>query len=138
MQIIKRHAHKIVVLLLSTTGLFGINKAKARDFGVKNEIKTGIASWYGIKFHGKKTANGETFNQLLLTCASNVYPLGTWLKVTNTRNNKSVTVKVNDRMNPRMTRVVDLSKGAAIQIGIDKTGVGKVKVQNLGKKYPGV
>jgi rare lipoprotein A len=98
--------------------------------------KKGMASYYANSFVGKKTANGEIFSQDKLTCASNVYPLGTWLKVTNVRNGKSVIVKVNDRMHPRMKRIVDLSKLAAQELSMIKSGVAQVQVENLGKVLP--
>jgi rare lipoprotein A len=127
---ILRHSLLWVAVVLAATAV------SAREEGTKAEVKTGIASWYGTSFHGKRTANGDTFNRQALTCASNQYPLGTWLRVTNLRNGRSVVVKVNDRMHPRMRRVVDLSQQAARQIGIEKSGVGKVEVQNLGKSMP--
>ena len=101
-------------------------------------IKTGLASWYHDKFHGRKTASGDIFSQKKLTCASNQYPLGTWLRVTNLINGKSVIVRVNDRMAVRMKRVVDLSKAAAREIGMEKSGVGRVKVESFGKHKPGL
>jgi rare lipoprotein A len=119
--------------ILSFALLLGVKPAQARDTKATGEVKTGIASWYGPNFHGRKTANGEIFDQQKLTCASNHFPLGTWLKITNLRNGKSVVVKVNDRMSPKVHRVVDLSKAAGAIIGIDKTGIGKVQVENLGK-----
>ncbi|HMI77592.1 MAG TPA: septal ring lytic transglycosylase RlpA family protein, partial [Ferruginibacter sp.] len=61
----------------------------------------GLASFYANKFSGRRTANGEIFNQKKLTCACNVLPLGTWVKVTNLRNGRSVTVKIKDRIHPR-------------------------------------
>lgn len=105
---------------------------------VKTAIKTGTASWYHDKFQGRKTASGDIFSQVKLTCASNLYPLGTWLKITNIKNGKSVLVRVNDRMNARMKRVVDLSKAAARTIGIEKSGLGQVTVQSFGKHKPAV
>lgn len=99
-------------------------------------VKTGMASWYHDKFIGRKTANGDIFSQKKLTCASNHFPLGTWLKITNTRNGKSVLVRVNDRMSAKMKRVVDLSRLAAQKIGIEKSGVGKVTVQSYGMTKP--
>ncbi|MES2851181.1 MAG: septal ring lytic transglycosylase RlpA family protein [Bacteroidota bacterium] len=97
----------------------------------------GQASFYANKFNGRKTANGEIFDQKKFTCACNAVKLGTWLRVTNVRNGKSVIVKVNDRIHPRMRRVVDLTSGAARQIGITaKHGLGRVKVEVLGKKKP--
>lgn len=100
------------------------------------ENKKGVASYYSNFFVGRKTASGEIFSQEKLTCASNQYPLGTWLRVTNLRNGKSVVVKVNDRMHPRMNRVVDLSRMAAGELGMIKSGIAKVEVENLGKSRP--
>ena len=102
----------------------------------KLNIRKGAASYYHNSFVGKKTASGEVFSQKKLTCASNLYPLGTWLKVTNVRNGKSVIVKVNDRMHPRMKRVVDLSQMAAEALGMIKSGIAQVEVENLGKIPP--
>ncbi len=97
----------------------------------------GVASWYSDSFDGRKTSNGEIFRQSKLTCAThNGYKFGTWLRVTNLRNGKSVIVKVNDRMHPRMKRIVDLSRAAAKQIGIISSGLTKVKVEILGKHKP--
>jgi rare lipoprotein A len=104
--------------------------------GEKLENKKGTASYYNNSFIGKKTASGEIFSQEKLTCASNQYPIGTWLKVTNLRNGKSVIVKVNDRMHPRMNRVVDLTKVAAQELGMISSGLAKVEVENLGKSRP--
>lgn len=98
--------------------------------------KRGSASYYNNSFQGKRTASGEIFSQQKLTCASNVFPLGTWLRITNLKNGKSVIVKVNDRMHPRMKRVVDLSKLAAENIGMVSAGVAQVEVENLGKTLP--
>jgi rare lipoprotein A len=101
--------------------------------GSKNKLK-GTASFYSNKFEGRKTANGEIFSQKKMTCACNVLPLGTWIKVTNTKNNKSVTVKVNDRLHPRMSRIVDLTRAAAVQLNFIDAGLANVTVQVLGKK----
>jgi rare lipoprotein A len=67
-----------------------------------------------------------------------VLPLGTWIKVTNLRNGKSIIVKTNDRLHPRMKRVVDLSRSAAQKIGYIGYGLTRVKVEVLGKKKPSV
>ena len=102
----------------------------------KTTAKKGVASYYSNSFQGKKTASGEIFNQQNFTCASNVFPLGTWLRVTNVKNGKTVIVKVNDRMHPKMKRVVDLSKVAAEDLGMIKSGIAQVEVENLGKVRP--
>ncbi|MBS1565138.1 MAG: septal ring lytic transglycosylase RlpA family protein [Bacteroidetes bacterium] len=96
----------------------------------------GIASFYSNKFQGKPTANGELFDQQKMTCAHNSLPFGTWLKVTNLRNNRSVVVRVNDRLNYHNHRLVDLSRSAAGKLGYVKHGLARVKVQVLGKKRP--
>jgi rare lipoprotein A len=96
----------------------------------------GTASFYANKFVGRQTASGELFSQEKFTCACNMVPLGTWVKVTNVRNGKSVIVKVNDRIHPRMRRVVDLSKIAARRLGYTAKGLVRVKVEVIGKKKP--
>jgi rare lipoprotein A len=94
-------------------------------------IKYGIASFYAKKFNGRKTANGEIFSSTKYTAACNVLPLNTWIKVTNLRNNKSVVVKVNDRLHARNKRLVDLSKSAAQKLGYYGRGITRVKVEVL-------
>lgn len=89
----------------------------------------GLASYYSDKFNGRKTASGEIFNQNKLTAACNQLPLGTRIKVTNIKNGDTVIVKVNDRLHPKMKRVVDLSKSAAKKIGLTSAGVTRVKVE---------
>ena len=98
------------------------------------KILYGIASYYAEKFNGRKTANGEIYDGTKMTAACNSLPLGTWIRVTNLSNNRSVIVKTNDRLHPRMTRVVDLSRAAAEKLGFIKKGLTKVKVEVLGKK----
>ncbi len=94
----------------------------------------GVASYYHDKFVGRKTANGEIFSQKKYTAACNSLPLGTYLRVTNIKNNKSVVVKVNDRLAKHNKRVVDLSKCSARKIGSIKAGLAKVKVEVITKE----
>ncbi len=94
-------------------------------------VAVGFASFYADKFQGRKTASGERFSQKKMTCAHNTYPMGTRIRVTNLSNHRSVVVKVNDRLNHRNSRLVDLSKSAARKIGLSKRGVTKVKVERL-------
>jgi rare lipoprotein A len=96
-------------------------------------IKYGIASFYASKFDGRKTANGNTFNSLKYTAACNVLPLGTWVKVTNLRNDRSIIVYINDRLHPKNKRLIDLSKTGAQKLGYVSSGITKVKVEVLGK-----
>ena len=92
-------------------------------------VQTGAASWYGPGFHGKRTANGETFNTHALTAAHKTLPFGTQLRVTNERTGKSVVVRINDRGPYAHGRVIDLSKAAAEAVGI--AGVGQVTLAKL-------
>ena len=103
---------------------------------VKGKTVTGTASYYSDDFHGKKTFNGEKLSQQKLTCASNQYKIGTWLRVTNIKSGKSVVVQVNDRMGKGSKRIVDLTRRAAKQIGILGMGICKVAVENLGAMQP--
>lgn len=97
------------------------------------KVLYGTASFYANKFEGRLTANGEIFSQKKLTAACNVLPLGTWIRVTNLRNGRSVVVKVNDRLHYRMKRVADLSGAAAHQIG-HNDGLVRVKVEVIERK----
>lgn len=89
------------------------------------------ASWYGPRFHGKFTANGEVYDQMALTAAHKSLSFGTLLKITNPKNGKSVIVRINDRGPYIVGRELDLSKGAAIELGILEKGVARVKVQEV-------
>jgi len=89
------------------------------------------ASWYGPKFHGKTTANGEQFDQMAFTAAHKKLKFGTLLRITNPKNDKSVVVRINDR-GPYITgRQLDLSKAAAQELGMIKKGVVKLKVEEI-------
>ena len=90
--------------------------------------QTGVASWYGGSFHGRKTANGERFNMNTLTAAHKSLPLVTYAKVINLENNKSVVVKINDRGPFHGNRIIDLSRAAAQKLGMIHKGTTKVQV----------
>lgn len=92
------------------------------------------ASWYGPKFHGRLTANGEIYDQMAFTAAHKKLKFGTLLKLTNTENDKSVIVRINDRGPYVRGRQLDLSKGAAIALGMIKPGVMKLKVEEISLK----
>lgn len=94
--------------------------------------QTGKASWYGNAHHGKRTASGEVFDMNGLTAASNIHPLGTKLRVTNVKNNKSVEIRITDRGGfSKYGRLLDLSKGAFAQIASVKQGLITVMVEVL-------
>jgi rare lipoprotein A len=87
------------------------------------------ASWYGAKFHGKKTANGETFDMYAMTAAHNTLPLSSYAEVTNLKNHRSVIVRINDRGSFHGKRAMDLSYAAAKKLGIK--GIGSVQITPL-------
>ncbi len=91
-------------------------------------LEVGKASWYGLKFQGRKTATGEKYDMNDLTCAHRSLPLGSWVRVTNLRNHKSVVVRVNDRGPMSGDRIVDLSYAAAHAVGMD--GLAKVRLES--------
>ena len=99
-------------------------------------ILYGTASFYANKFQGRITANGEIFDQEKLTAACNVLPFGTWIRVTNLRNSRSVIVRINDRLHPRMTRLVDMSRIGAQRLNYLSAGLARIKVEVLGMQKP--
>ncbi|MBL7993399.1 MAG: septal ring lytic transglycosylase RlpA family protein [Candidatus Kapabacteria bacterium] len=121
---------------------FGV-QAKIRTFFIGNAVSTsdaiaaatsalvqhGVASWYGPRFHGRRTANGEIYDMHDFTAAHLTLPLGTVIRVTNTENNKTTLVRVNDRGPYIEGRILDLSYSAAKAIGILGNGTGDVKVE---------
>ena len=94
-----------------------------------DNISTGVVSWYGGKFHGRKTASGEKYDKHELTAAHKSLPFGTKVKVTNIRNGKSVVVEINDRGPYAKSRVLDLSQAAFSEIGHTNTGVMQVEYE---------
>ena len=127
------------LILAITLSLIGVNLVATdttKTVASKPKIIYGTASFYANSFNGKRTANGETFSQKKMTAACNVLPLGTWIRVTNLRNGRTVLVRTNDRLHARMKRVVDLSRSAAEKLNYVKSGLTQVKVEVLGKKKP--
>jgi rare lipoprotein A len=93
--------------------------------------EVGMASWYGPGFHGRPTASGELYDQNATSAAHPTLPLPSIVRVTNLANGKEVVARVNDRGPFAHNRIIDLSKGAARQIGLDISGTAKVRVQLL-------
>lgn len=139
----------IISLLLVTVGFISWSDSSASEnngaekISVSKDAKpnvsnvnydflgTMLASWYGPGFHGRLTANGETYNQMALTAAHKELPFGTFLRVTNQKNGKSVIVRINDRGPYIEGRDLDLSKGTALALGMVKRGVIRVKVEEI-------
>lgn len=134
---------KILLWCLGCTGLALTASAQHAPDSIrlnKNKnvaaIQWGVASYYHDKFEGRQTANGEIFTQSELTAASNKFPLNCWVRVTNTRNDKSVVVRITDRMHHLNTRLIDLTRTAAAELAFISRGLTRVKVEYLGKKKP--
>ena len=118
--------HKIFIL---TTAFIIFNSSLFAEV-----YKTGVtASYYAEDFHGKKTSNGERFNMNDFTCAHKSLPFNTILKVTNLANGKTCEVRVNDRGPFVLNREIDLSKAAAIKLGMIGSGTTKVKLEIVKK-----
>lgn len=107
------------------------NREQPRSISPK-AFQIGKASWYGKRFHGRSTASGEPYNMFEFTAAHRTLPLGTWVKVTNLRNNRYVVVRINDRgpyAGP--SRVIDVSYSAAQILGFRDRGLVKVRLDVL-------
>ncbi|MDQ7090895.1 MAG: septal ring lytic transglycosylase RlpA family protein [Methylococcales bacterium] len=97
-----------------------------------NDFKQqGIASWYGDDFHGKKTSNGEIYNMYGMTAAHKTLPIPSYVKVTNVKNNLSITVRINDRGPYHDNRVIDLSYAAAQALEIEIQGTEQVEIEAI-------
>ncbi len=94
-------------------------------------IEQGTASWYGEKFHGRKTSSGEIYDMHAMTAAHKNLPLPTFVRVTNLENNNSVVVKVNDRGPFVGDRIIDLSLSAALELGMKEQGTANVRIEAL-------
>ena len=99
-----------------------------------NFEQTGIASWYGPNFHGKQTANGETFDMYELTAAHKTLQMPSLVRVTNLENGRSIVVRINDRGPFSKGRIIDLSKRGAELLGFKNQGTAKVKLQLLSRE----
>lgn len=119
-----------LLMLLSACG------SKRAVFNSGEQIQEGVASWYGPGFHGKKTANGETYDQSELTAAHRTLPFNSIVRVTNTRNGRSVVVRINDRGPYVQGRIIDLSKAAADQLDMVGPGLAHVRLTLLQTNQP--
>lgn len=124
--------NELLVDLKNETALDESVEIKKQSQPVKEEIfQNGIASFYGERWNGRKTANGEIFNTEKLTAAHKSLKFGTKVKVTNLSNGKSVIVRINDRGPYIKGRIIDLSKAAFREIEKINKGITKVKIQIL-------
>jgi len=103
------------------------------DVGIKDR---GVASWYGEQFHGRKAANGELFDMDALTAAHRTMPLGSVVRVINLNNGKHLYVRITDRGPYEKGRILDLSRRAALQLGMGHKGLAYVQVEIVGERRP--
>ena len=116
-----------IILLTSCAGM---------NYFSSGNVQKGIASWYGSEFHGKPTSNREIYNMHAMTAAHKTLPFGTYVKVTNLNNGRSVVVRINDRGPFVKGRIIDLSYAAAKKLGMSGSGVAPVKIQVLKRFSP--
>ncbi len=110
-------------------------EVRGRTYQVRKDAinykKEGIASWYGTKFHGRRTSSGEIYDMLALTAAHKTLPIPCFVKVTNLENGKQLILRVNDRGPFVKDRIIDLSYAAAHKLGMTKKGTAKVRVESI-------
>lgn len=123
---------KLLTIFLLMLGATTSVNAQQQQKPAKTE---GIASFYAHKFNGRKTFSGETFDNSAMTAAHNSLPMGTYIKVTNLRNNKWVIVKVTDRLHAANSRIVDLTQSAARKLDFFNRGLTRVKVDVVSKSF---
>ena len=121
-------SYKRIYLLFAILAL--LSACSAQRTSTDSSV-SGQASWYGPYHHGKTTASGERFNQNALTAAHRTLAFGSTVKVTNTLNNKSVNVRINDRGPYSTGRIIDLSRAAAKKIDMINSGIAPVRIQIL-------
>lgn len=148
-----RSAIKVIILLFLGTVLLFVSgcshkykkgtPATMRDYRVRGrhyyptyvklgQRMRGVSSWYGRRFHGHRTSNGERYNMYARTAAHKTLPMNTMVKVTNLRNGKSTIVRINDRGPFVRGRIIDCSYRAGREIGLNRTGIAKVELKVVG------
>jgi rare lipoprotein A len=124
----------IIIMCLSLGACSWVPKGDVQlDVGIKDR---GVASWYGEQFHGRQAANGELFDMEALTAAHRTMPLGSIVRVVNLANGKHLYVRITDRGPYEKGRVLDLSHGAAVQLGMEHGGLAYVQVEIVGERRP--
>lgn len=121
--------NSILSIYLASFCTFGHAKTASPKAEASTGHGTGIASYYSNRFHGRRTANGERFDQNGLTAMHRTLPFGTRIRITNLSNNRSVEVRINDRGGLRGRRVLDVSRRAATELGFLRSGLAQVKYE---------
>jgi rare lipoprotein A len=123
-----------MILCLSLGACSWVPKGDGQlDVGIKDR---GVASWYGEQFHGRQAANGGLFDMEALTAAHRTMPLGSIVRVVNLTNGKHLYVRITDRGPYEKGRILDLSHGAAVRLGMEHEGVAHVQIEIVGERRP--
>lgn len=124
---------RFLLLLVAT---FFLSSCAGMNYFPTGDTQRGMASWYGEDFHGKQTSNKEIYDMHAMTAAHKTLPFGTYVRVTNLTNGKSVVVRINDRGPFVKGRIIDLSYAAAHKLGMSDTGVAPVVIKVLKRFSP--
>lgn len=129
----RRYPKLRCILAITLASLMVIGCCTGRSHKVKKGVQYGYASWYGGKFHGRRTANGEKYDMFALTAAHRTLPFDTMVRVTNLENGRSVIVRINDRgpFKDKRKRIIDLSLAAAKKLDMLESGVVEVRLEIL-------
>jgi rare lipoprotein A len=142
---VRRHGTRAAACLIAATALAGAPSpglhaesradvtaiATTAGRGTSRGVQEGLVSWYGAAFHDRPTASGERFDATDMTMAHPTLPFGTPVRVTNLRNGRSVVVRVNDRGPHVAARIADLSRAAAVELGMLRRGVVRARIEVL-------
>ncbi len=128
--------HEMVTLAGNKSPYTVLGKTYHINFDTQDFSQTGYASWYGNKFHGRKTSNGEVYDMYGMSAAHKTLPIPCYVVVTNLSNNKQVTVRVNDRGPFHSDRIIDLSYTAAKKLGFHTRGTAKVRIDVVSPQTP--
>jgi rare lipoprotein A len=119
----------LVLTFLFDSCASAIHFSSQDTFKNSEKVQIGVASYYGLEFHGRRTSSGEIYDMSELTAAHPTLPFGTLVRVTNLANNKSVIVRINDRGPFKKNRIIDVSYEAAKQLGFLNDGTALVKIE---------
>ncbi len=128
--------HEMVTLAGNKSPYTVLGKTYHINFDTRGFSQTGYASWYGNKFHGRKTSNGEVYDMYGMSAAHKTLPIPCYVVVTNLANHKQVTVRVNDRGPFHSDRIIDLSYTAAKKLGFHSKGTAKVRIDVVDTQSP--
>jgi rare lipoprotein A len=124
-------ALSLAVSLYVLSLLRPLSKPDTATWYARHLTQAGIASWYGPRFHGRRTASGERFDQTKMTAAHRTLRFGTRVVVTKPTNGRSVEVRINDRGPFIRGRIIDLSRAAAADLGIQNAGLARVQIRPI-------